>query len=240
MPERDGVVEEMSAARILVVEDDPSIAAGIVQGLRRLDFDVELSTNGIDGVARALAQTFDIIVLDLMLPGQSGFEVLGQLRNRSRLPVIVLTARTGLEDRLASFNLGAADFVSKPFFIEELVARISARLSKPVAPVAAARVVRFGQIAIDLDALSVHVAGVLAPLTRTELSLLMYLVERPGRAISREQIAEDVLPTLDDASGRTVDAHVARLRKKLGDDASRVVTVWGIGYRFQPEASPER
>ena len=225
----------MSAPRVLVVEDDPSIAAGIVQGLRRLDFEVELSTNGIDGVARALGQDFDIVVLDLMLPGQSGFDVLGQLKNRSRVPVIVLTARAGLEDRLASFNLGAADFVSKPFFIEELVARISARLSRPVAPALPARIIRFGQVAVDLDALSVHVAGVLAPLTRTELALLVYLLERPGRAISREQLAGDVLPTLEEASGRTVDAHVARLRKKLGEDALRVMTVWGIGYRFRPD-----
>jgi DNA-binding response OmpR family regulator len=229
----------MSVARVLVVEDDPSIAAGIVHGLRRLDFEVELSTNGTDGVARALGQPFDIIVLDLMLPGQTGIDVLRQLRSRSTVPVIVLTARAELVDRLACFELGAADFVSKPFFIEELVARISARLARPAAPAAPGRVVRFGQVAVDLDALSVHVAGVLAPLTRTELSLLFYLLERPGRAISREQIAEDVLPTLDDPSGRTVDAHIARLRKKLGDDASRVMTVWGIGYRFQPDAAPE-
>jgi len=223
----------MSAVRVLVVEDDPSIAAGVVQGLRRLDFAVELSTNGIDAVTRALGQTFDIIVLDLMLPGQGGFDVLAQLKSRARVPIIVLSARTRLEDRLASFELGAVDFVSKPFFIEELVARIAARLSRHV-PLPS-RVIRFGQVEVDLDALSVLVGGALAPLTRTELTLLVYLLERPGRALSREQIAQDVLPTQDELSGRTVDAHVARLRKKLGEDAARILTVWGIGYRFQPD-----
>jgi DNA-binding response OmpR family regulator len=209
----------MSVARVLVVEDDPSIAAGIVHGLRRLDFEVELSTNGTDGVARALGQPFDIIVLDLMLPGQTGIDVLRQLRSRSTVP-------------LACFELGAADFVSKPFFIEELVARISARLPKHAALPSPGRIIRFGQVVVDLEARTVHVAGVLTPLTRTEHSLLVYLLERPGRAITREQIAEDVLPALDEASGRTVDAHVARMRKKLGDGASHLKTVWGIGYRF--------
>jgi two-component system OmpR family response regulator len=224
----------MAATRILVVEDDPSIAAGIVQGLRRLDFVVELSTHGTDAVTQALGQSFDVIVLDLMLPEQSGFDVLAQLKSRIRVPIIVLTARTGLEDRLACFDLGAADFVSKPFFIEELVARIQARL--PRQQPLPSRVVRFGQVEVDLDALLVRVAGATVPLTRTELTLLVYLVERPGRAVSRDQLAQDVLPTLEEISGRTVDAHVARLRKKLGDDASRVTTVWGIGYRFVPDA----
>jgi two-component system OmpR family response regulator len=217
-------------ARVLVVEDDPSIAAGIVQGLRRFGFDVSLSTQGNDAVLQALARPFDVIVLDLMLPEQSGFEVMAQLRSRLRIPIIVLTARTGLRDRLASFELGAADFVAKPFFVDELVARIRARL--PRAEPAPTRTRRFGQVEIDVDGSSVLVKGQNAPLTRTELSLLLYLFERPGRAVSRDQIAADVLLGLDEQSGRTVDSHVARLRKKLGDDAARIATVWGIGYRF--------
>jgi DNA-binding response OmpR family regulator len=221
-------------ARVLLVEDDASMAAGIVRGLRAAGFDVELATNGNDGARLALELGHDVIVLDLMLPGQSGFDVLAQLRERSfAAPVIVLTARTELDDRLRSFDLGAADFVAKPFWIEELVARIRSRLGARSAH--PKRVVRFADAELDLDARTATVGGAAVSLTRNELDTLVYLAERQGRAITREQLAENALDPDGDRDARTVDTHVARLRKKLGTAAAAcIVTVWGIGYRFEP------
>jgi DNA-binding response OmpR family regulator len=223
--------------RVLVVEDDASMAAGIVRGLRGAGLDVELSTDGNDGTRRLLADKYDIVVLDLMLPGQSGFEVLEQVKHRAPVPVIVLTARTDLPDRLKAFELGAADFMAKPFWIEELVARIRSRLR--LGEDLPKRVIRWEGVALDLDARTATVDGRLAPLTPTELAVLAFLVERKGRAVSRTVLAEQALASLEEPDARTVDSHVARLRKKLGAGAAAIATVWGIGYRFQPSGGDE-
>jgi DNA-binding response OmpR family regulator len=221
----------MTAPCILVVEDDSTIASEIVLGLRQAGFEVELRTSG-DGVARDV-QTgrFDVVILDLMLPRTSGFDVLAELKHRSTTPILVLTARGELEDRLRSFELGAVDYLSKPFWMAELVARIRARTRK--APIATNRVVRFLGASFDLDACTVHVGDTLIAMTATELRVLTYLCERPGRPVTRDQLVEHVLRAEGDI--RSVDAHVARLRKKLGVAGDSIVTVWGIGYRFTPD-----
>ena len=213
------------------------MAAGIVRGLRGAGLDVELSTDGNDGTRRLLADRYDIVVLDLMLPGQSGFEVLEQVKHRAPVPVIVLTARTDLPDRLKAFELGAADFMAKPFWIEELVARIRSRLR--LGDDLPKRVVRWEGVALDLDARTATVDGQFAPLTPTEFAVLAFLVERKGRAVSRTVLAEQALASLEEPDARTVDSHVARLRKKLGPGAVAIATVWGIGYRFQPTPGDE-
>jgi two-component system, OmpR family, response regulator len=220
--------------RVLVVEDDASTAAGIVRGLRGAGLDVELSTDGTDGARRILSEKYDVVVLDLMLPGKSGFDVLEQIRHRAPLPVIVLTARTDLPDRLRAFELGAADFVAKPFWIEELVARIRSRLR--LGEELPKRVVRWQGVALDLDARTATVGGRSAALTPTEFAVLVFLVERQGRAVSRAVLAEQALASLEEPDARTVDSHVARLRRKLGAGAAAIATVWGIGYRFEPAA----
>ncbi|APR81986.1 Phosphate regulon transcriptional regulatory protein PhoB (SphR) [Minicystis rosea] len=225
-----------SVKRVLVVEDDSAIAAGLVRALGREGFEVELSTVAAGAAKRVIGGAFDVVVLDLMLPDESGFAVLAELQHRAEVPVIVLTARTDLADRLRSFTLGAADYVSKPFFADELVARIHARLGGT--RLAPRRRVCFGDVALDLDARAATVSGQRIDLTKTELNLLVYLAERPGRAIARGALAEHVLLLQSEADGRTVDAHIARLRKKLGSDGARIVTVWGLGYRFEPEAEP--
>jgi len=223
---------EDKSLRVLVVEDDAAMAAGIVRGLKLASFDVELATNGADGARRALEGGFDVMVLDLYLPEKNGFEVLAQIDGRVTLPVIVLTASTALEERLRCFDLGADDYVAKPFFMEELVARIRSRLN--VRKKAPKRVVAWSGVEIDLDARTVEIDGEPIDLTRAELDILRYLVERPGRAISRAQLAEHALSPLDERDARTVDSHVARIRKKLRGAAANIATVWGIGYRFAP------
>jgi two-component system OmpR family response regulator len=214
--------------RVLVVEDDAGVASGIVRGLRDAGFDVELATNGKDGAIKALDGGFGAIVLDLMLPEQSGYGVLEQLRGRSSVPILVLTARSDLADRLRAFGLGAADFITKPFWVEELVARLRTRLR--LSSEAPKRVVRWANVALDLDSRTATVSGVDASLTRNEFDVLVHLVEREGRAISRAQ-----LTPFEQRDARTVDSHIARIRKKLGAaGGAHVVTVWGIGYRFEP------
>jgi DNA-binding response OmpR family regulator len=221
--------------RVLVVEDDAATAAGIVRGLKSLRFDVDLSTDGADGARRILSDHYDIIVLDLMLPEQSGFSVLERVRHRTQAPIIVLTARTDLPDRLRAFELGAADFVAKPFWIEELAARIRSRLrldeSRPN------KVITWSVVAVDIDARSVEVEGKVVSLTPTEFSILAFLLQRVGRPVSRRVLAEQALASVDEPDARTVDSHVARLRKKLGAGAVAIATVWGIGYRFDPGES---
>lgn len=221
---------------ILVVEDDPPIAAGIVRGLKAAGFAVELAHDGRRGAELALSRPFDLIVLDLMLPELGGFEVLELWKNRLSTPVVVLTARTDLDARLQAFAGGAVDYLPKPFWVEELVARVRARLRLPEA--APARTIAWDDAVLDLDARAVTLAGSPLALTAHEFNVLAYLVERPGRAISRRQLAEAALPAGGDRSERTVDSHVARIRRKLGAAGARLVTVWGIGYRFDaPEAA---
>lgn len=222
---------ERSAPAVLVVEDDPAIAAGIVRGLKGAGFDVELAHDGRRGAELALARPFDLVVLDLMLPELGGFEVLELWRGRLSTPVIVLSARTELDARLQAFAGGAVDYLPKPFWIEELLARVRARLRLPDAA-APTRTFAWDDALLDLDARTVTLAGEPLGLTAHEFNVLLYLVERPARAITRRQLAEAALPAGGDRSERTVDSHVARIRRKLGPAGARIATVWGIGYRF--------
>ena len=145
-------------------------------------------------------------------------------------PVIVLTSSSELQARIKVFDLGAVDYMPKPFWIEELVARIRARLQlREQSP---RRVLRFHGVALDLDARSLTVDGEAVELTATQLNILSYLAERPGRAVTRRQLAESALPALGERFDRTVDGHVSRIRRKLGPHGQAISTVWGIGYRL--------
>ncbi|MEO5728558.1 MAG: response regulator transcription factor [Byssovorax sp.] len=218
---------------LLVVEDDASVASGLVRGLREAGFEVELACDGAQAREALVHRAPDLVVLDLMLPVLSGIELLESVKERPHPPVIVLTARADLGERLRCFALGVVDFVPKPFFLEELVARIRARLR--LAEEAPSRVVRWADVELDLDRRLVRAGGAEIALTRHELDILAYLVQRPGRAVTREQIAERALSGIEAPEPRTIDTHVARVRKKLGPaGAAAIATVWGIGYRFTP------
>ena len=216
--------------QILIVEDDPGVAQGLVQGLRQAGFRTSLAINGEQGLERILAERFDLVLLDLMLPGRTGFEILEAMCTRVSVPAIVLSARSDLPARLKSFEHGAVDFVPKPFFIEELVARIRSRLA--VRTVENRRVLNLGDVILDLDSRMVRRNEMDLGLTGYEFNVLAFLYQRAGRAQTRGQIAEHALSEHGDCSDRTVDSHISRIRKKLGPDTGGLIkTIWGIGYR---------
>lgn len=223
------MTDSTPVGRILVVEDDPEIAGRLTRGLRAAGFEVELAVRGPQ--ASALDPSgFDVVVLDLNLPELDGFEILEQWRSRSSTPVIVLTANLDLGSRLRTFELGAVDYMPKPFFMEELLARIQARLGRRDAPNA---VISLRDAELDLDARVVRLHGEDAGLTAVEFNVLACLVERRGRALSRRQLADLALPADREQADRVVDSHIARIRKKLGAAGEVIVTVWGIGYRCE-------
>jgi DNA-binding response OmpR family regulator len=216
--------------RILVVEDDANVVQGLLAGLRRAGYDVEVAMDGLVAQDRAVNESFDLVLLDLMLPEASGYEVLEAMSGRVSTPVLVLSARNELDARLKSFELGAVDFVSKPFWIEELVARISVRLGRKDTSEQKRAVL--GGCEVDLDARMAHRDGSDLSLTPIEFNILAWLLEHRGHAIRRSTLALKALG-LDEPNDRTVDSHMSRLRKKLGEDAAQIKTVWGIGYRVE-------
>ena len=215
---------------ILIVEDDADVIQGLDRGLRQVGFRTSLALNGAQGLELIMAQHFDLILLDLMLPKSTGFDVLKTLETRASVPVIVLSALSDLPARLKSFELGAVDFVAKPFFIEEIIARIRTRLKLRV--VDTPRVIHLADTIIDVDARRVLRNGKDLALTSYEFNVLMFLCLRSGRAQTRSQIAQSALSEDGDCFDRTVDSHISRIRKKLGPDAGGLIkTIWGIGYR---------
>jgi DNA-binding response OmpR family regulator len=219
---------------ILIVEDDPGVVQGLVRGLTRAGFRTSLAMVGDEGLERILKEQFDLVLLDLMLPERSGLEILEAVHTRVSTPIIVLSARTDLPSRLGSFERGAVDFVPKPFFMEELVARIRSRLN--LARAEARRVLPFADVTIDLDARVVRRGDDDLGLTGYEFNVLAFLRQRAGRAQTRAQIAEHALSEDNDCNDRTVDSHISRIRKKLGvHTGSLIRTVWGIGYRCDLE-----
>lgn len=228
--------ERSQAPKILLIEDDRAIAAGIVRGLLAAGFAVELASSGRRGEELGRLGKFSLVILDLMLPELDGFEILEHWQGHKLPPIIVLTARTDLDARLRVFNGGAIDYVSKPFWVEELVARIRARLRLP--QLAAPRRIGWDDAILDLDGRTLTLGGAPVTLTGAELAILTYLVERAGRVVSRGQLAEAALPADGERFDRTIDCHVARIRKKLGSSGARIATVWGIGYRFDAPGEP--
>jgi DNA-binding response OmpR family regulator len=228
-----------AAARVLIVEDDPTVAEVVARYLEREGFAVESVADGRDALARADAQLPDLVVLDIMLPGLDGLEVCRRLRSRAPIPVVMLTARGSEEDRVLGLELGADDYVAKPFSPRELTARVKAvlrRAGSPLDDVDRTGTLEFDGLSIDLAAREARVRGELATLTAREFELLAFLARRPRQVFRRDELLERVWGyTYGDTS--TVTVHIRRLREKIEDDPSaprRITTVWGVGYRFDP------
>ncbi len=229
--------------RVLVVDDEPDITGLLAYHLAKAGFRVITAANGSEALKSAREQRPDLVVLDLMLPGLSGYDVLGELRRREdtrEVGVIVLTARKDERDRIKGLSLGADDYLAKPFSPQELVLRVGAILRRLAAPpVAAGGVLSAGALQIDTAAHRVTAHGKEVELTATEFKLLRLLMEREGRVQSRTQLLETVWGAQPDIQTRTVDMHVQRLRAKLGTAGHGIETVRGVGYRFrQPEVRP--
>lgn len=220
-------------SRILVIEDEPGIVDFLERGLSAHGFDVSSATDGISGTEKALGDEFDLVVLDMMLPGRSGAEVLSALREtKPGLPVIVLTARGEIEDRIAGLDAGAVDYLTKPFSLSELAARIRAQLR--AAAQAPTTTLRGGDIEVNLISREVLQTGQLVRLSTTEFELLVYLLRNRGHVLSREQILRAVWGYDYDPGTNVVDVYVGYLRRKLthGERPAPIVTVRSVGYRF--------
>ena len=224
--------------RILVVDDEPDITALVAFHLARAGFRVSTAATGPDALKAAKDERPDLIVLDLMLPGLSGYDVLAELRKRDEtrdVGVILLTARRDEPDRIRGLSLGADDYLMKPFSPAELVLRVQALLRRLVAPAVAGGSTLVAEgLTIDRAAHRVSQDGVELNLTATEYKLLVTLLERRGRVQSRPQLLETVWDAQPDIQTRTVDMHVQRLRTKLGEVGEMIETVRGFGYRFKP------
>jgi len=227
--------------RILVIEDESDIAALVAYQLTHAGYQVRTASTGQEAMRAIDADPPDLIVLDIMLPEISGTELLQTLRSRKeteRTPVILLTALREEEDRVKGFELGADDYISKPFSPKELVMRVRAvlRRSGPGGAVPRpGRRLRAGPITVDVDAKRVTVDSEDVQLTPTEFRLLEVLLERRGRTQSRAALLEAVWETTADIETRTVDMHMGRLRSKLGEAGAMIETVRGFGYRFRAE-----
>jgi DNA-binding response OmpR family regulator len=222
-----------SAARVLVVEDEPGIVDFLERGLRAEGFDVASATDGIAGEELALGESFDVIVLDLMLPGIGGMEILASLRRaKPNVPVILLTARGEVEDRVTGLESGAVDYLVKPFSLAELIARIRAQLR--VFAQASASTLRVDGIEADLLTRRVRRDGRSVSLSNTEFELLVHLLRHSGRVLSRQQILGSVWGYEHDPLTNVVDVYVGYLRRKLGrpGDPAPIFTVRGVGYRL--------
>lgn len=231
-------VTKNTPARILVVEDERDIAALIAYHLTKEGYRVRTAEGGSEALEAAAAERPDMILLDLMLPGFSGYEVLLELKRKRELaevPVIILTARRDESDRIKGLEFGADDYLTKPFSPRELVLRVGAVLRRAQSPAIAgsAKTLRGGGITVDLNATSVEVDGQPVDLTPTEYRLLVSLLERRGRVQNRQQLLEGAWDVHARIETRTVDMHVQRLRAKLGSAGDWIETVRGFGYRFR-------
>jgi len=226
-------------ALILIVDDEADLANLVEFNLRQAGFNTAIAATGADALKQAAARTPDLILLDLMLPDLSGKEVCRRLRADARLkatPIVMLTARGEEVDRIEGFEVGADDYVTKPFSPRELVLRVRAILRR-AHPGTPADVLSHGPLELDLAAHTATVGGAAVDLTALEFKLLTHFLTRPGRVQTREQLLADVWGITSPLETRTVDTHVMRLREKLGEAREAIETVRGVGYRLSAGAS---
>ena len=226
--------------KILVVDDEPRIVNGVRKYFEQAGFDVLAAYDGPTGLSLARTEEPDLVVLDLMLPGMDGLDVCRQLRHESNVPIIMLTARVEEADKLIGLELGADDYLTKPFSPRELVARSRAvlRRVRELSGTPARETHRFGNVVFDIAAQRCIVGEKVVPLTPTEFAILEVLVRHPGQVLSRMQLLEAAHLGVYDGVERTVDVHIHNLRRKLEPDPSHpryIQTAFGAGYRFSDE-----
>ncbi|MFR9727746.1 response regulator transcription factor [Saccharopolyspora sp. MS10] len=230
-----------TSPRILVVEDDPTVSQVITDYLHRAGYGAVVAADGAIGLELARQMRPDLVVLDVMLPGLDGFRFCQQLRLHSEIPVIMLTSLGAEEDRLRGLEVGADDYLTKPFSPRELVMRVRSVLRRTSAmpPAWASGTRRAGDLVVDQEARTASKAGRKLTTTNKEFELLLFFLDNPGRVFRRDELMRQVWEH-DFGDASTVTVHVRRLREKIEDDPSSptmLVTVWGVGYRFDP---PER
>ncbi len=226
-------------ARVLVIEDSPDIAELIAHYLTGAGYGVTVSGNGADGLRLARQSPPDAIVLDLMLPGMDGLHVCQALRgdaSTAAIPVIMLTARGEEADRIRGLELGADDYLTKPFSPKELVARVAALLRRVQRPTASPKVLTYGPLTIDIDRHLVQLGADEVKLTAKEFLLLQYLIEHRGRVLSRDLLLTDVWSYQYTGGTRTVDVHIRRLREKLPYLSAAITTIKQFGYKLEDPA----
>jgi DNA-binding response OmpR family regulator len=220
-------------SRILIAEDEPRLASFLENGLRAAGHTTTVSHDGLEAATIAIDDDFDLLILDIGLPGQDGFAVLRSIRGRGvRMPVLVLTARDEIDDTVTGLNLGADDYVTKPFVFEELLARVRARLRGGDRG-GEGLSLRVGAIELDVRARRAEAAGDVVDLTAKEFALLETFLRHPGQVLSREQLLSHVWGYDYDPGSNIVDVYVGYLRRKLGQE--RFETVRGMGYRLRPD-----
>jgi DNA-binding response OmpR family regulator len=235
-----GEAPEAAGARILVVDDDPTVAEVVSGYLDRAGYVVDRAGDGPAALARAAAHRPDLVVLDLMLPGMDGLEVCRRLRERGPVPVVMLTARGDEDDRILGLEVGADDYVTKPFSPRELVLRVQSVLRR-TRPGPGTRPLRAAGLVLDPAARRATKHGAELALTLREFDLLAFLLAHPRRVFGREELMREVWGW-DFGDLSTVTVHVRRLRGKVEDDPARpllIRTVWGVGYRFEPSGAEE-
>jgi len=221
--------------RVLIAEDESDVLDLVSFNLHRESIETIPAKDGIVAIELALKELPDLILLDLMLPGRDGFSVFKELRLDSRtkdIPVLMLTAKAQLEDVIAGLELGADDYLTKPFSPKELILRVKALLKRS-AVTSGNSVITVGKIQLDKNTLSCFVEGEKIDLTPTEFKLLLLLIEREGHPQERHDILREVWGYRDTAQSRTLDTHIKRLRTKIGNQSSSIETVRGIGYQFR-------
>jgi DNA-binding response OmpR family regulator len=227
--------------RILVVEDNPDLANLVVMHLRDLSYEAEAATDGVEGLAMAESGSFDLIILDLMLPGMDGLEICRRLRGRQPyVPILMLTAKSSELDRVLGLEMGADDYLTKPFSITELLARVKA-LFRRIEQIGLGRhnteteIIRTGELVIEAEKRSVMLGGKQVDLTAREFDLLLHFARHPGRVFTRMQLLDTLWGYSHEGYDHTVNSHINRLRAKIEEDPSHpryILTVWGVGYKF--------
>jgi DNA-binding response OmpR family regulator len=228
----------MSRGSVLVIDDEEDLIELVRYNLEKEGFEVKGAPDGETGLALAMRESPNVVVVDLMLPGIDGLEVCRQLRAQSRtarIPIIILTAKAAESDRVVGIEMGADDYITKPFSPRELAARVKAVLRRTIAQREAPDVIRYEDLVVDTVRHDVTCGKTVIPLTASEFRLLQFLSSHPGRVFDRSELIDGALGHDTVVMDRTIDVHVTALRRKLGKHGDRIETIRGFGYRFRED-----